>query len=139
MQMSSASGGAGAGLGVVRWALALGPVDRVCGAVAALRTVDGMTEIAVSPEEVAALGVALVEVATTLGDLEVLAPAAGWLPPGPARAAFEEVVTTWRRQRLRLEQSLGDLAAAAAAAGAVYLDVEDEAVASLRPGRGGPR
>jgi hypothetical protein len=112
-------------------------VDNVCGAIVALRTFDGMTEIAVSPEEVAALGVALVEVATALGDLDVLGPGTGWLPRGPAREAFEEVVTTWRRQRLRLEQSLGDLAAAAAAAGAVYLDVEDEAVASMRPGGGG--
>jgi hypothetical protein len=111
-------------------------VDRVCGAVRALRTFDGMTEIAVSPEEVAALGVALVEVATALGDLDVMGPEAGWLPGGPVRDAFEEVVTTWQRQRLRLEQSLGDLGAAAAAAGTVYLDVEDEAVESMRPGAG---
>jgi hypothetical protein len=114
-------------------------VDRVCGAVGALRTFDGMTEITVSPEEVAALGVALVEVATALGDLELMGPGAGWLPGGPVSEAFEEVVTTWRRQRLRLEQSIGDLGAAAATAGAVYLEVEDEAVESMRPGaEGGP-
>jgi hypothetical protein len=64
-------------------------VDRFCGAVAALRTFDGMTEIEVSPEEVAALGAALVEVATALGDLDVMGPGAGWLPRGPVREAFE--------------------------------------------------
>ncbi len=109
-------------------------MDNVCGAVVALRTFDGMTEIEVSPEEVAALGASLVDVAGVLGDLDLMAPEAGWLPGGVVADAFGEVVTSWQRRRVQLEQSLGELGTAAAAAGAVYLDAEDRTVRSLRRG-----
>ena len=114
-------------------------MDNVCGAPTALRTFDVMTELAVAPEEVAALGASLLEVATALGDLDLMGPRAGWLPAGPVADAFSEVVTTWQRRRTRLEQSLGDLGEAARLAGRVYLEAEDVTVESMRPGDGGVR
>ncbi len=114
-------------------------MDNFCGATRAPPTFDGMTRIEVSPEEVVALASSLAEVALTLGDLDVMGPEAGWLPAGPVSGAFREVVTTWQRQRLRLERSLGDLADAAALAGRHYLETEDESTVALRPGRSGPQ
>lgn len=109
-------------------------MDNFCAASRAVRTFDGMTEIAVSPEDVARMGDSLVEVSTVIGDLSLLGPEAGWLPAGPALDAFTEVVTTWERLRIQLEQSVGALGESARTAGGLYIDAEELTIATLGPG-----
>ena len=110
-----------------------GPVDKFCGAGPALPRFDGMPEIEVSADAIAEMATSLTEVAQALGDLDLMAEDAGWLPGGPLLDAFDEVVTTYARMRIQLEQSVEDLAAAAQRAGVVYLQTESETDLSFRP------
>ena len=83
-----------------------------------------MTTIRVDAAEVAELGVALAETGADL--LAMGDPGAErWaLGPGRAGPAVEELLGGWRRARLALGQSLGELGEAAVGAGALYLDTE---------------
>ena len=83
-----------------------------------------MTTIRVDAAEVAELGVALAETGADLlamGDPGVERWALG---PGEGGPAVEELLGGWRRARLALGQSLGELGEAAVGAGSLYVDTE---------------
>ena len=93
-----------------------------------------MTTIRVDAAEVAELGVALTEAGADL--LAMGDPAAErWaLGPGDAGPAVEELLGGWRRARLALGRSLGELGEAAVGAGSLYVDTEAGLSRSLSGG-----
>lgn len=83
-----------------------------------------MTSFRVDADEVRAFGEALCALAE-----EVAASGNGsidrWaLGPGASGAAFEELISGWRLQRLRLAEALDQLGQGARIAGGLYVDTE---------------
>lgn len=84
-----------------------------------------MTTFRVDADQVAALGAGLADLAVALAGQGEDARADSWaLGGGEATAAFEVAVGHWRHERLALARALDSLGAAAATAGAVYVDTE---------------
>lgn len=86
--------------------------------------VRSMTSFRVDAEEVARLGTALSVLADDLSCAGEGSVDRWALGPGRSGAAFEELVSHWRLQRLRLAQALEALSQSAAAAGGLYADTE---------------
>ena len=86
--------------------------------------VRSMTGFRVDAEEVARLGTALSVLADDLSCAGEGSVDRWALGPGRSGAAFEELVSHWRLQRLRLAQALEALSQSAAAAGGLYADTE---------------
>ena len=83
------------------------------------------TTFRVDADQVAALGAGLADLAVALAGQGEDARADSWaLGGGEATAAFEVAVGHWRHERLALARALDSLGAAAATAGAVYVDTE---------------
>lgn len=83
-----------------------------------------MTSFRVDPDEVARLGATLRVLAddiSSAGDGSIDRWALG---PGRSGDAFDELVSHWRLQRLRLSQALEALAHGASAAGGFYAETE---------------
>jgi len=94
-----------------------------------------MSSYRVDGAQIAALGQALSELAQGVATQGESVRLDAWaLGNAAASSAFEEAMTHWRHERLLLAGSLDDLGAAAAAAGAVYLEVEAINVGRLTTG-----
>ena len=94
-----------------------------------------MPEIEVSAEEVARLGDALGEVSAFLGAVGQVSRLEPWaLGPGRSAAALTEVLANWERYRILLGRRLDELAVAARAVGAAYVQVEIDLAEDLGAG-----
>jgi uncharacterized protein YukE len=83
-----------------------------------------MTRIRIDAEGIAELGATLEDLADSLAHARDGRADRWALGPGDSAAAFDDLVTHWRVQRLALARSLADLGAAARTAGPVYVSAE---------------
>jgi hypothetical protein len=94
-----------------------------------------MPEIEVSAEQVARLGDAVGEDSAFLGAVGQVSRLEPWaLGPGRSGAALTEVLANWERDRILLGHRLDELAVAAQAAGAAYVQVEIDLAEDLGAG-----
>lgn len=91
-----------------------------------------MTVFRVEPEQVAALGAGLVELAEALaGQGEQVGQDAWALGDGASSRAFVEAVSHWRHERISLARALDELGHAAVDVGGLYLATEEGVGRSL--------
>lgn len=91
-----------------------------------------MTWIRVDPEEVAAVGAALVGVADELGTLaQDPHQSAGVAPTSAVYGPLHELLSHWELRRRRLGAAAADLATRATQVGGAYRVVEDQTTVDL--------
>jgi hypothetical protein len=113
-------------------------VEKLAGDGGTLPTLDPVTQVRVSPEEVARLGAAVAGLADDLRWSADHTRDDAWaLGPGQSRPALVEVVGDFERQRLVLGRALAELGELAQRAGGGYAVVESGVGQAIGIG-GGP-